>query len=704
MTLFTPDPRDLGPGGRPTTRGALLARAARYTRWDGTQSIPALDADEIIDALADDVMAEGDLGEALRRLMERGWRTGDPTRPDLAGLNDLRERLRRQREEVQERFQLRDVLAEVRQELEEIVAEERAGIERRLDTAAAPPDGAAVDPSLRTMLRDAAARRLDQLEALPRDVGGQIRGLEAYDFMEPAARERFEALTGRLRKQTLDRFVEGLSEAIQGTTAEDLQANRDMVRDLNSLLEERLEGREPSQSDVDDFLAQHGRFFPGAQTLDDIVAQLTERMAAMQSLLRSMSAQQRAELQSMMEALLRDDRLRWDLARLASNMDQLMPDGLGEGYEFSGDEPLGLEPALDQIGRLQSLDALEDALGEIESPGDVAGLDRDQVRELLGEESARDLAALDELARQLEEAGYLTRRGERLDLTPRGSRRIGQKVLDDLFARLSRDAFGGHRIDRSGRGGEREETTKPYEFGDPFHLDIRGTIENALRRPENAPGAGLRVGRGVTLSAADFEVFRTEELTRTSTVLLVDMSRSMLLRGCFLAAKKVAVALDTLIRTQFPHDDLSIIGFAYYARELRSESLAELTWQGYEYGTNLQHGLMLARRILGRQHGANRQIVVITDGEPTAHFENGQVEFSYPPTRRTIQETLREVQRCTRDGITINTFMLERSRALAEFVALITRMNRGRAFYATPEHLGEYVLVDFVSRRTRTVA
>jgi uncharacterized protein with von Willebrand factor type A (vWA) domain len=704
MSAFSPDPRDLGPGSRSGPgRDALLTRAARYARWDGTQSIPALDADEIIDALADDVMAEGDLAEALRRLMERGWRTGDPTRPDLAGLNDLRDRLRRQREELQERYQLRDVLADVRQELDEIVAEERAGIERRLDTAAAPPDGSAVDPSLRAMLRDAAARRLDELDALPGDVGGRIRGLETYDFMEPAARERFDALTERLRRQTLDRFVDGLSEAIEGTTPEDLQANRDMVRDLNSLLEERLEGREPSQGDVDDFLARHGRFFPGARTLDDIVAQLTERMAAMQSLLRSMSPRQRAELQSMMEALLRDDRLRWDLARLASNMDQLMPDGLGEGYEFSGDEPLGLEPALDQIGRLQALDALEDSLGEIDGPGDLADLDRDQVRELLGDESARDLAALDELARQLEEAGYLTRRGERLELTPRGSRRIGQKVLDDLFARLSRDAFGGHRIDRAGRGGEREETTKPYEFGDPFHLDIRGTIENALRRPENAPGAGIRSGRGVHLSAADFEVFRTEQLTRTSTVLLVDMSRSMLLRGCFLAAKKVAVALDTLIRTQFPHDDLSVIGFAYYARELRSESLAELTWHGYEYGTNLQHGLMLARQILDRQRGATRQIVVITDGEPTAHFENGQVEFSYPPTRRTIQETLREVQRCTRDGITINTFMLERSRALAEFVALITRMNRGRAFYATPEHLGEYVLVDFVAGRTRGV-
>jgi uncharacterized protein with von Willebrand factor type A (vWA) domain len=634
--------------------------------------------------------------------MERGWRSGDPTRPDLAGLDDLRQRLRQRRDELQSRFQLRDVLADVRRELEEIVTDERAGIERRLDEAASPGDRTPADPALRSMLRDAAARRLDQLEALPRDVGGRIRALEEYDFMEPAARERFQALTERLRRQTLDRFVDGLSEAIKGTTPEELQANREMVRDLNSLLEERLDGREPSQDDVDEFLARHGRFFPGARTLDDIVAQLTERMAAMQSLLRSMSPQQRAELQSMMDALLRDDRLRWDLARLATNMDQLMPDGLGEGYEFSGEEGLGLEPALEQIGRLQELDALEDALAEAGEMGALGELDREDVSRLLGEEAGRDLDALEDLSGQLERAGYLTRRGERLELTPRGSRRIGQKVLDDLFARLSRDAFGGHRIDRAGRGGEREETTKAFEFGDPFHLDIRGTIENALRRPENAPG--LRDGASVRLSPTDFQVFRTEQLTRTSTVLLVDMSRSMLLRGCFLAAKKVAVALETLIRTQFPHDDLAVVGFAYYARELRPEALAELSWHGYEYGTNLQHGLMLARRILARHHGGDRQIVVITDGEPTAHFENGQVEFSYPPTRRTIQETLREVQRCTKDGITINTFMLERSRALAEFVALVTRMNRGRAFYATPERLGEYVLVDFVSRRTRHVA
>ncbi len=379
-----------------------------------------------------------------------------------------------------------------------------------------------------------------------------------------------------------------------------------------------------------------------------------------------------------------------------------MPGGLGERLPFSGDEALGLEAALDRVAEVQSLAALQAELDDVASPADLAEIDGTRLGELAGDDAARDLEALQGLADALERAGYLTRTGERMELTPRGARRIGQQVLDDLFARLRRDAFGGHRLDRAGRGGEPEETTKPFEFGDPFLLDLRATLANSLRREENAPA--IRGGRPLRLSASDFEIHRTELMTRTSTVLLVDMSRSMLLRGCFVAAKKVAVALDTLIRTQFPQDDLTVIGFAYYAREIRPETLAELAWHGYEYGTNLQHGLMLARRHLVAQAAGNREIVVITDGEPTAHFEDGQVEFNYPPTRRTIQETLREVVRCTKAGITINTFMLERSRALAEFVALVTRLNRGRAFYADPEHLGEYVLVDFVSRRTKRVA
>jgi uncharacterized protein with von Willebrand factor type A (vWA) domain len=700
MTGWTPDRRDLRGGEGIAARERLLADRARYSRWDGTQELPNLDADDILDELADDVMAEGDIGAALRRLMDRGMRSTDPTRQDLSGLQDMIERIQRRREELLDRYKLGDVLGDIRREVDEIGGEERAGVERRLDEGSAP--GVQDDQSLRKMLRDMAGKRLDQLDALPPDVGGRIRGLQEYDFMEPGARERFDELVKKLQKQVLDQYVAGLSEAIQGITPEDLAANREMVRDLNQLLQEKLAGGEP---DASDFLSKHGRFFPGAQNLDDIIEQLAQRMAAMQSLLRSMTPEQRAELQDMMDALLRDDRLRWDLAQLAATMDQLVPGGLGDRFRFGGDEQLGLDGALEQIGRLQALDSLEDALGDVEGPGDLARVDRDRVGELLGDEAVRELDGLDELARQLERAGYLTRQGDRLELTPRGTRRIGQKVLDDLFARLRRDGFGGHRIERAGRGGERDETTKPYEFGDPFHLDLRRTLANALTREENAPDRRrARRTPGLTLAPEDFEVFRTEQLSQTSTVLLVDMSRSMLLRGCFLAAKKVAVALNTLIRTQFPRDYLAVVGFAYYAREIRPEALAELTWHGYEYGTNLQHGLMVARRILARHRAVNREIVVITDGEPTAHFENGQVEFSYPPTRRTIQETLREVQRCTKEGITINTFLHERSRALAEIVALVTRLNRGRAFYATPEHLGEYVLVDFVSRRTKKVS
>jgi uncharacterized protein with von Willebrand factor type A (vWA) domain len=677
-----------------------LPRQARFSRWDGSQQLPDLDADEILRALSDDMMAEGDLASALRRLMERGWQSGDATRPDMAGLQDLMDRLRQRRQDLRERYGLDDVLGDIRRELGEIVSQERAGVQERLDRAATD----APSPDLGEMLRDAAAKRLDQLDALPEDVGEQIRDLREYDFMESGARERFDALVERLTAQMLDQFVQGMGEAIRSTTPEDLQANREMVRDLNELIRQRIGGVEP---DVREFLAKHGRFFPGAASFDDILDQLAQRMAAMQSLLRSMSPEQRAELESMMDALLRDDRLRLDLAELASNLDLLMPGGLGDRVRFSGDEPLSLDGALEGIGRLQAMERLEDALSDVEGPGDLASLDRDEVRDLLGDDGVRDLDALEALARALEEAGYLTADGDRLELTPRGTRRIGQAVLDDLFARLERDAFGGHRLARSGRGGERDETTKPYEFGDPFHLDLRGTLSNALMREENAPAVRALSGggaRGVRLTPDDFEVYRTEQLTRTATVLLVDMSRSMLLRGCFLAAKKVAVALDTLIRTQYPRDHLSVIGFAYYAREIRPGALAELTWHGYEYGTNLQHGLMLARRILAKEAAANKEIVVITDGEPTAHFEDGQVEFSYPPTRRTISETLREVQRCTKDRITINTFMLERSRALAEFVAHMTRLNRGRAFYAEPEHLGEYVLVDFVGRRSRRVS
>ncbi len=447
MTAYSPDPRDLA--GRvpvPPEADGTLAGRARYSRWDGTQRLPDLEADEILKALSDDVMAEGDLAEALRRLMDRGWRSGDPTRPDMPGLQDLMERLARRREELRERYDLGDVLGDIRHELEEIVADERSGVERRLERAAED----APDADTARVAQDLAARRLDRLDALPPDLGERIRDLREYDFLEQDARQRFDELVERLSKQVLDQFAQGMSDAIRSMTPEDLSANREMVRDLNDLIRQRIGGQDP---DVRDFLAKHGRFFPGAQTFDDIIDQLAQRMAAMQSLMRSLSPEQRAELESMMEALLRDDRLVIDLAQLASNLDLLLPGGLGDRVRFSGDESLSLDGALSQIARMQAMERLEDSLMDVEAPGDLAAIDRDDVRELMGDDAARELDALDDLARRLEEAGYLTRDGERLELTPRGTRKIGQQVLDDLFARLAarRIRRSPHRSAGAGR-------------------------------------------------------------------------------------------------------------------------------------------------------------------------------------------------------------------------------------------------------------
>ena len=703
--------------GRPPGHSPVRRPRDRYSRWDGSQRLD-FDADDVLDALSDDLLAEGDLAEALRRLLQRGFPPGRRAAEHIAGLRELMERLAAKRREVLERYQVGDVLGDVRRELDEILDIERAGVERRLarPLAVRGKRGARSKDSrgLEELARSIAERRRDALDALPDDPGGRIRALQDYDFLEPPARERFEALLEKLRRQVLDSYLKGLNEQLKGMTPEQLAANREMVRDLNRLLQERLNGGDP---DASEFLARHGAFFPGAQTLDDIIEQLAERMAAMQSLLASMSAEQRAELQSLMDSLLRDDRLRWDLAQLAATLDRLLPGGLGERLDFRGSEPLSLEGALEHLAHLQALERLGAQLGGADDPAALADVDLDDVRRLLDAESAQDVAGLQKLARALEEAGYAERVGRRIELTPRGSRRIGEKVLDRLFARLRRDAFGGHPR-RSATGvGERTEGSKPWVFSDPFDLDLQRTLSNALVREENARAIAGREAPGdrpvpgvagraapIRLSPEDFEIHRAEDQSRAATVLLVDMSRSMLLRGCFLAAKKVAIALDTLIRTRFPRDELHIVGFAYYAREIRPTALAALSWHGYEYGTNLQHGLALARRLLSRSHAANREVLIVTDGEPTAHFEDGHIEFSYPPTRRTIVETLKEVGRCTREGVTINTFMLERSRPLTEFVDRMTRLNRGRAFYADPEQLGEFVLVDYVSRRSTRVA
>jgi uncharacterized protein with von Willebrand factor type A (vWA) domain len=649
-----------------------VSRLFRYSRWDGTQRLD-FDADELLDALADDILRQGDPARALRRLVQQGFPGTDGRR--LPGLRDLLERLRRQRQARLDRYDLGSSLEEIQRALDRVVAAERRALPERVP-----------DPRQR-------ARRERFLDGLPREPAGRLRRLQDYDFADPEARRLFEALLASLRRSLLAPFLAGLEDALRSLGPEDLARLREMVQDLNRLLARRAAGEEP---DFEAFRRKWGDRFPGVESLDDLLEQMARRLAALQSLLQSLGPEQRAQLEAMMRGLLlRDERLEAALHQLAATLAALLPmEDLVHRYPFRGHEALPLEAALQVMDELQQLDDLERALRGVRSFEDLERLAPEPVERLLGEEARRDLERLSALARRLEEAGYLEGRGEALRLTARAIRRIADRALRDIFARLTRDRFGGHAIARAGAGGDQTDESKPYEFGDPFLLDLRETVMRAVER--QGPGTPVR------LRPADFAVHRTEQRTQAATVLMLDMSRSMLNNGYVLPAKKVTLALSALIRSQFPRDALWVVGFSLYARQFRIEEVPTLGWADWNVGTNMHAGFALARRLLGRCPGANRQIILVTDGEPTAHLEEGVAEFAYPPSRRTLEETLREVQRCTREGITINTFMLERSPWLVEFVEQMARINRGRAFFTRPERLGEYVVVDFVrSRRQR---
>ena len=672
-----------------------------YSRWDGSQSLPPFDADDLLSALSDDLLAEGDLERAVQRLMQRGM-TG--TRGgDMPGLRPVLEQLRTRRAAELAASNLEGTLADLGRRLDEVVALERNGIARRLADASrqaiAAEAGAARDQATlgEQVLQRAAAKRRERLDGLPPDAAGRLRGLREYEFMDAEARDAFAALTEELRRHALQAQFPSLKAGIAGVTPAQLDGVRAMVRDLNDLLERQVAGT-ATLADFATFMVRHGAFFPpGIETLEQLIDHLHAQASRMESLLASLSPEMRAELRHAMDQLLRDDRLAWDLTRLAGSLRALRPDEpFGEAHAFSGEDPLGLPDAMAAIERQERYAALEEQLDGVRTPEALERIDPAELRDLAGDDAAADLDQLRALTRALEEAGYLHRDGDRLELTARAARKLGTQALAEIFGRLRRDTLGGHQLPAPGRGGEPGDETKQLEHGDPFVVDLNRTLFNAMVR--NGPGTPVR------MTAADFEVHRAEETTVSSTVLLLDMSRSMLLRGCSTAAKRVAMALHTLIHTRYPRDRLYVVGFAYYARQIKPEAIATLSPYEFEYGTNLQHALVIARQLLGRRSGGNKEIVVITDGEPTAHMANGQVEFAYPPTARTMQSTLREVGRATREGIVINTFMLERSRYLTEFVDLMSRINRGRAFYVEPEHLGEYLLVDYVSRKRKRVA
>jgi len=733
----------------------------RYSRWDGSQRLDDLDAESILDTLSDDYMRHGDLRRALERLMRDGFTDRDGQR--RMGLQDLMERLRQMRQQRQQRYNMDGVMDDIKQRLEEIKKLEREGIQRRLDSqlgqqqgqqpnqpqdsdqSGQPQDGQqgesgdqnaegqqgqpqsksgqqrgqqagqagqsgqsgqpggqpqlpeGMDPeALKRVLENMAKKKLDFLDQLPPEPAGQIEQLSDYDFMDAQAREQFQELLQMLQQQVMQSYFQGMQQAIQNMSPEDLARMREMVRELNQMLRDRAEGKEP---DFDSFMQKYGDYFgPGINTLDDLIEQMQRQQAAMQAVMDSMSPEQRGQLQQMVDQLIGDDRLRVDLAELAMNLEAASP-GMGERrtrFKLTGDEPLSLAEAKGLMGVLQEMDELESQLHDARRSGEIEGLDPEKMRDLVGDEEAQALEQIQRMMRELEEEGLVRRNGDRYELTSKGIRRIGQKALEDIFAQLQKDAFGAHRLPERGYGGERDDETKLYAFGDPFHLHLGKTLMNGVTRE----GAGTPI----QLDKEDFEVYRSEHTTRSATVLMLDMSWSMLQNDLWNPAKKVAIALESLIRGQFPRDELHIVGFSNFAREYKTEELIELGAWDHVQGTNMVHGLMIARKLLAKARGANKQIIMITDGGPTVWQEGGRWVFDWPPPPEAILQTLREVKRCAHDGVLMNVFMLWDDPYLKHFVNQMANVNRGRAFYTNPDSLGEYLLVDYLGNKQKRVS
>ncbi len=653
-----------------------------YSRWDGTQTGFDLDANHLFAEMSDELLYHGDVNSAFRRMMQDGLT--DREGGDLQGLREMLERLRSRRLELLDRYDLGGVFDDIAEELREIVQTERLALQDRVDNAEGSSGEPGTDPTA-----EASAVKQMELDMLPPDLAGQIKGLQNYQFESQAAQDRFAELMADLREKFMQQALDQMAAGIDDLSDGQMSKVKDMLAELNAMLEQRAVGVEP---DFDGFMRRYGDFFPeNPQTLDELLEIMARRMARMQQMLNSMTSEQRRQLQELSDQLMKDMDLQWQMDRLASNLRSQFSDvAWDRSFDLEGMDPLDMPHALDLMGELGDIDQLENLLRGAANPGALAEVDIDRVRDLLGDESADSLERLAEMARMLEESGLIENRSGRYELTPRAIRRIGSGALSEIFKQMSPDALGRHALERTGVGHERDFDTKPFEFGDPFNLQIHKTLLNAVTRT----GGGVPVA----LHPDDFEIERTERLVRSSTVLMLDVSLSMAMRDNFLPAKKVTMALHSLIMSRYPRDYLGMVSFSEVAREFSAATLPELSWD-YVYGTNMHHALRMARKLLSRQTGT-KQIIMITDGEPTAHITaSGQPYFQYPPSRETVECTLNEVARCTREDIRINTFVLDVTHYLQNFVEQVSRMNGGRAFFTTNQDLGDFVLMDFVEHK-----
>jgi uncharacterized protein with von Willebrand factor type A (vWA) domain len=639
----------------------------RYGAWHGGPDPlePPYDIRQAVDEIGEDVLAGMSPRAALQRLL-RGGANGRP------GLDALRQRARSRARELRNSGRLDGTLEEVRRLLERALESERAAL--------------FPDPD------DSARLAESELDALPSDTARAVRELADYSWRSPQAAADYQQISELLRSQVLDAQFAGMRDALANPDPQAMQQIQQMLNDLNEMLDADARG-EHTQADFERFMAQHGQFFPeNPANLAELVDSLARRAAAAERLLNSLSPQQREELGSLLDQAMSQAGLADQMARLQQSLRAARPDLAWGGSErMRGEQELGYASGTEALAELADLDELAELALQDYPGASLADIDEEMVARALGSQAVADLDQLRRIERELQRQGYLEQGGHGLELSPRALRRLGTAALRKVFATLHSAGRGDHDVRDAGAAGEITGSSRQWQFGDEQPLDVVRTVRNAV----------LRTGRtrSVRLAAEDFEVVETERRSAAAVALLVDMSYSMELRGTWGEAKTTALALHSLVSTKYPQDAIEIIGFSDYARVMSPRDLVNHDWQRV-YGTNLQHALMLARRHLDRHRNAEPVILVITDGEPTAHLAtDGFSDFCWPPSMETVAATLAEVERCTRRGATINIFMLDDEHRLVEFMQEIGRRNGGRVLLPRSGALGEYVVSDYLSSR-----
>ena len=641
----------------------------RYGPWRGGPDPlrPPFDVRAAMDKIGHDVLSAGTVRDSLRDLMRRGL-------DGRGGLDRLADKVRKLRAQARRRGDLGGTLDQVRAALDQALATERDALA-----------GSDTD--------DARLAELE-LEALPDDVAGAVRSLDRYSWLSEEARAIFEAIKTMLQREVLDAQFAGIKQALESPDPEAMQRVKDMLTDLNALLAAHAR-QEDTTDRFAEFMERHGEFFPEQpETIEELIDALARREAAGRRLMASLSPDQREQLGQLLSQALADADLASEMAQLADNLRALRP-GLDREQAARmrpGGDQLGYSAAVEAVADLADLEALVAQLSQDDRAATLDDVDVELLEKHLGREALSDLQALRDLERELEEQGYLTRGADGLRLTPRAVRRLGQTALRRVFAQLDGSGRGDHDDHQTGAADEPTGLTRPWVFGDELPIDAPRTVSNALRRSGLTPA-------GVALAVDDFEVTETERRISAAVALCVDLSFSMVHDGRWGPMKQTALALNQLIETRFRQDALQVIGFNRLARRMTPVQLAEAE-PDWVQGTNLQHALMLASRHLRRHPEAEPVVLVITDGEPTAHLTGGgEAYFQWPPTSETLRVTIAEVDELTRRGATINTFMLGDDPGLARFVDALARRAGGRVFTPDIGRLGEYVVADYLRAR-----